>query len=276
MHRSFKITLNNPLGRASYRLQRYASAAKDIPPVTQTNRAETSMTRFWKSAHVKEGEGYLEVTLDGRALKTPEGNKLRLPPQKKVLATLIANEWDIQDTALKPHTLPLTSIAARAIDGLSNEEQRKEVVNTLLRYFDTDAICYHEEEPRQLRRLQEEHWKPLIDWSRKDMGLDTRLFDSILIGKQSSESKARLFSILKEFDQWKLAGYERAVYTTKSALISLALTERRLTVDQASQAAHVEVNSQIERWGEVEDSHDVDYQDMRRQLGSVACVLLDS
>jgi chaperone required for assembly of F1-ATPase len=48
-------------------------------------------------------------------------------------------------------------------------------------------------------------------------------------------------------------GYERAVYTTKSALIALALVRQRLTVEQAAQAAHVEVNSQIERWGEVED-----------------------
>jgi ATP synthase F1 complex assembly factor 2 len=48
--------------------------------------------------------------LDGRPLKTPSGNKLRLPPQKKMLATLIANEWDVQDTVLKPHTLPLVRL----------------------------------------------------------------------------------------------------------------------------------------------------------------------
>ena len=65
---------------------------------------------------------------------------------------------------------------------------------------------YHEEEPRQLRKLQEEHWKPLVDWSKKDLELDTKLFDSVLIGKQPEESKAKLLSILKEFDQWKMAG----------------------------------------------------------------------
>ncbi|KAG8828575.1 ATP synthase complex assembly protein atp12 [Serendipita sp. 399] len=73
-----------------------------------------------------------------------------------------------------------------------------------------------------------------------------------------------------------MAGFERAVLTSKSAIIALALVLRKLTVEEAAQAAHVEVNSQIERWGEVEDSHDVDYQDVRRQLGSVACVLMDS
>ena len=46
---------------------------------------------------------------------------------------------------------------------------------------------------------------------------------------------------------------ERATYVTKSFLIALALVRGRIDVEQAAQAAHVEVNSQIERWGEVED-----------------------
>jgi ATP synthase F1 complex assembly factor 2 len=110
-----------------------------------------------------------------------------------------------------------------------------------------------------------------VKWSKEHLELDVKLCDSILIGKQPEESRAKLLAVLSEFDQWRMAGglliqistfilltlhhggYERAVYTTKSALISLALVRQRLTVEQAAQAAHVEVNSQIERWGEVED-----------------------
>ena len=46
---------------------------------------------------------------------------------------------------------------------------------------------------------------------------------------------------------------ERATYVTKSFVIALALVKGLVDVEQAAQAAHVEVNSQIERWGEVED-----------------------
>lgn len=87
---------------------------------------------------------------------------------------------------------------------------------------------------------------------------------------------------------------ERATYTSKSFLIALALVKKHISVDYAAQLAHVEVNSQIKTWGEVEDSeypaiacckfililrsrrgiaHDVDYHDVRRQLGSAACIL---
>lgn len=55
-----------------------------------------------------------------------------------------------------------------------------------------------------------------------------------------------------------LQAMERATYTTKSFIIALALVKKHLTVEQASLAAQVEVASQIERWGEVEDSEFLD------------------
>jgi len=42
--------------------------------------------------------------------------------------------------------------------------------------------------------------------------------------------------------------------TTKSFIIALGLTEGHLSVEEAASCAQVEVQSQINRWGEVEDS----------------------
>jgi len=46
---------------------------------------------------------------------------------------------------------------------------------------------------------------------------------------------------------------ERVTYSTKSFIIALALVHGRITAEQAALASQVEVASQIERWGEVED-----------------------
>lgn len=46
---------------------------------------------------------------------------------------------------------------------------------------------------------------------------------------------------------------ERVTYTTKSFIIALALVHGHITAEQAALASQVEVASQIERWGEVED-----------------------
>jgi len=121
--------------------------------------------------------------------------------------------------------------------------------------------------------LQDEHWKPLIDWVSATFEVEIRVFDSLLATEQLSVTRLVFEKWIEQYDPWKLAALERAVYSTKSFLIALALVEGRLSAEEAAVAANVEVLSQIERWGEVEDSHDVDHHDVRRQLGSVACVL---
>ena len=87
---------------------------------------------------------------------------------------------------------------------------------------------------------------------------------------------------------------ERVTFTTKSFIIALALVHGRIDADKAALASQVEVASQIERWGEVEDctyahcfrasyetelrhqAHDVDYHDVRRHIGSAACLVASS
>lgn len=61
-------------------------------------------------------------------------------------------------------------------------------------------------------------------------------------------------AILEEFDAVELAAFEKAVLSSKSFIVALALVKRRITVDDAAKAARLEVLHQIDRWGEVEDS----------------------
>lgn len=67
------------------------------------------MTRFWDTVDIEKRADSLAVTLDSRPLKTPSGNTLLLPLKKRLLASLIATEWDRQVTLLKPHALPVVS-----------------------------------------------------------------------------------------------------------------------------------------------------------------------
>ena len=80
--------------------------------------AEATLKRFWKVVGIEErslsgeaknaaGEKGYVVTLDKRPLKTPSGNVLALPKEKRLVATLIAMEWENQETMLKQHSLPM-------------------------------------------------------------------------------------------------------------------------------------------------------------------------
>lgn len=71
--------------------------------------AETTQKRFWKDVGIERRAEGLVVTLDKRPLKTPAGQTLLLPAHKSLAATLIAAEWDHQETLLKPHALPMVT-----------------------------------------------------------------------------------------------------------------------------------------------------------------------
>ncbi|EPQ58611.1 ATP12-domain-containing protein [Gloeophyllum trabeum ATCC 11539] len=249
-----------------------SGAAQGAPP-TATNRAQATLKRFWKTVDIQERDGGLAVTLDKRALKTPSGNPLVLPKNKSLVATLIANEWENQETVLKSHALPMTSLAARAIDTAKDPKSRTEIREALIKYLDTDTVCFHQLEPEALARLQKAHWDPLLDWARATFDVPIHTFFSVLSSTQPPETTEKLANVLAELDSWELAAMERTTYTTKSFIIGLGLVKKHLNAEQAALAASVEVNSQIEKWGEVEDSHDVDYHDIRRQLASAACLL---
>lgn len=85
---------------------------------------------------------------------------------------------------------------------------------------------------------------------------------------------------------FELAALERGVLATKSLLVAVRLlvewseefrhlqkgetTERkRFGIAEAAEASSVEVTWQTNMWGEVEDTHDVEKEDLARQLGSV-------
>ncbi|KAF7796754.1 hypothetical protein EIP86_007937 [Pleurotus ostreatoroseus] len=234
-------------------LRSQASVATSGPAVTATNRAEATLKRFWKTVGVETRDGALVVTLDKRPLRTPSGNRLVIPKDKPLAATLIAAEWENQDGLLKQHSLPMTSLASRAIDAFGEEETRKQVQMQLLKYLETDTICaksFHSSEPVSLVELQKIHWDPLLDWARQSFGVEINITDSFLPKPHPKETMKKFDELLSTFDPWQMAAMERATYTSKSFLIGLALTLRRITAEQAAQAAHVEVNSQIEKWGE--------------------------
>ena len=129
---------------------------------------------------------------------------------------------------------------------------------------------FHADDPPPLVDMQQKHWVPLIEWARNTFRIDLATFHSVIFHSQSDETKHKLDHVLAALDSWEMAGMstvmigsyylphfhiamERAVYASKSFIIALALVKKRLSVEEAAQAAQVEVTSQIQRWGEVED-----------------------
>jgi ATP synthase mitochondrial F1 complex assembly factor 2 len=238
------------------------------------SEAPTNLKKFWKEANVKEHDNGYSIMLDHRPLKTPTGSPVRIPLDRKILAVLTAAEWEMQDQVLKSYSLPLTSIVMRSLDSLQSHVIRKGVVDNLLRYVHTDSICYQQDYPESFEKLQKEYWTPIITLIQDKYGLEIKTTSGILRVKQSDKVVQKFRKIITGYDAFHLAAFEKAVLRTKSFMIALALIEREITVEFATMAARLEVHHQIQRWGEVEDSHDVDREDLQRQLGSAVATII--
>lgn len=306
--------------------------------------------RFWHDVHVtRDADNNHTLHLDTRPVKNPTTkNPLLLPPTKPHLATALALEWDTLTSAqqaLKPHLIPLTSLASRAhtlaledaetarkgqdVIGGEGTGIRYEIVNMLLRYLDTDTILcwapatetdvpreldpsgiantsatsqtpHHQQHHRgqSLRDLQIRVATPILAY------LTTRLWPgvelnpvldegSILPKSQPPATRAVVKGWMAGLPAWELVGLERAVLAGKSlcvgarlvgewgenigmgreAVAGAGMEERRFGIDEAAEACSLEVRWQTGKWGEVEDTHDVDREDLKRQFGSVVLLI---
>lgn len=141
---------------------------------------------------------------------------------------------------------------------------------------------FHETHPPILVQLQKERWDPILSWTSEYFKLPPiKTFGDILGVEQDEKIVTTLRRHVATYDAWDLSAFERIVRTSKSFLISIRLMETiragkesDFGVREAAEAAEVEVESQTQRWGQVEDTHDVDHADLRKTLASVACALV--
>ena len=242
----------------------------------QTKMAEKKMHRFWKEAVVRQGHDHHAVLLDHRPLKTPSATVIKLPLHLKRLADLMALEWNSLDTAtIRHHSLPLTSLASRAIDYLdknSASNVRNECIDQLVRYFDTDSILFFAPEAQGDGRLlaqQKQEWLPMVSWAQRFFALGPNETIKTLQGdvlstlQQEAHVKAKGREWLEGLDQWSLAAAERAIMNTKSFILGVRLVAEQLGqvpmkdhigVEGVANLASLEVRWQTGNWGEVEDS----------------------
>jgi len=204
------------------------------------------MRRVYKEATARPVERGWGVFLDGRRLRTPARRELTVPSRD--LAEAIAAEWDAQETDIRPHTMPLTRLAATALDHTA--ARRDTIVNDIANYAGTDLVCYRAEQPPALAARQHAAWQPLIDWAamRYDAGLAVTA--GIVPTPQSPASLGAFAAAVAAFDDFCLTALQALTAACGSLVIALALAEGRLDAEAAFDVSQLDETFQIEAWGE--------------------------
>jgi len=206
--------------------------------------------RFWKAAGVVEVENGFAVELDGRTVKTPAKQPLRVP--SRAMATAIAAEWDAQEDAINPNTMPVTKTANAAIDKVT--VQHAEVADMLAAYGDSDLLCYRADTPEELVARQAALWDPMLDWAAEalDVRLETRT--GVIHAPQDAAAIARLHRRTHALDTFELAAFHDLVSLTGSLILGFAATLDARPIGELWDLSRLDELWQEEQWGEDDDA----------------------
>ncbi|CAN0196198.1 unnamed protein product [Discosporangium mesarthrocarpum] len=187
----------------------------------------------------------------------------------------IAMEWDGQTgkNGIEPATMPLMSLAATALDQISLSP--KTAVETCLKYLPTDTLCFLMENPDPaLQRKQEQLWSPIREWSAKELGIPTVTTTAIFNRPQHPpEAASRAQALRVAVNPSTLAAIQGVAMDCKSLLIAMALAFGQVTPQKAFDAARLEEEYNVERWGMVEGGHDLDRSNTYLTVSAAATML---
>ena len=151
------------------------------------------------ASHTKTEDGFV-LQLDGKAVKTPNGAPLAAP--NRALADAIVAEWAAQGESVDPDSMPMTAMLNTAIDRM---RERDAITKSLLKYLDTDLLCYRVKEPEEIARRQKEIWDRWLTWFDEhfESPMQTTFGIDALI--QASETHKQIWNYLEALDEYYFA-----------------------------------------------------------------------
>lgn len=251
-------------------LNEAAAGGKDPVSVSQQAMKPPLPKRFYKHATTAPRQSGHGVFLDGRPVRTPGRQLLELPTE--AAASLVAQEFAAQGEFIDPAGMPITRLANTTIDGIVADMQP--VLEDISRFAASDLLCYRAASPRELVERQGELWDPVIDWLRDDLGANFVLAEGVVHVAQPREAMAVFAARLRAHaEPFRLACLHTVTTLTGSALLALAVAEKRIDPLQAFEAGNLDEDWNIGLWGE--DAEAAQRRaDRWRQMDAV-CALLD-
>lgn len=203
------------------------------------------MKRFWSAVTVAPGDAGWRVLLDGRPIRTPAGAPQIVPSER--LARLLAEEWSAQGDTIDPSQFPLRDLADYAIDMVAGA--RDETIAKVLRYAETDTLCYRADPDEPLWRRQQAVWEPIVAAFEAHEGVRMERVSGVVHRPQPPETLAALRSRIEPSSDCSLAALEMLSSLASSLIVGLAATDPAADVEALWAAAELEEAWQVEQWG---------------------------
>ncbi len=214
---------------------------------------QSRVKRFYEAVDVEAADNGIQITLDGRRIKTALGNAQILPT--KALSDAMAKEWDAQGEEIDPALFLYRDLADFAIDMIAPD--RDATITKLLSFIETDTLCYRADPDEAFYTRQCENWDPLLEELESQTDIKLERISGIMHRPQSPETHAKLTDRLNNYDDFALAS--TLTMASLAASLSVALLANAADADANAlwSAANLEEDWQIEQWGQDREAEDV-------------------
>lgn len=218
------------------------------------------------ASYTKTEDGYV-IQLDGKTVKTPLAQPLAAP--NKAVADAIVREWSAQKDVIVPDSMPITQVLTTALD---RQRDRDGITKQLLKYLDTDLLCYRVKEPVDLAKRQKEVWDRWLTWFDEHFESPLEVTFGIDALKQDADTHKQIWNYLEALDEFYFTILQIVTSLTGSIVLGLAFLEHEATPEDIYNAAELEEIYHAEIAGEAEYGADPVQEkrqnNLRRELAS--------
>lgn len=204
------------------------------------------MKRFYKLVTVTESDGGYAVHLDGKPVNTPAGKSLVSPTM--ALAEAIAAEWRSQEETINPNAMPLTQLLITTLDRVSAD--RAAITDGVLRYLDTDLLCYRTDNPQALGARQAELRDPWLKWFGAQAGAELSVTTSLSALSQPEAAHHYLKEQARALPAPVFCVFQLLTALSGSVILALAFIRRDIGEDQFYDAVMAEEHFKAELYDE--------------------------
>ncbi len=182
----------------------------------------------------KTSDGY-EIQLDGKTVKTPSGQNM--VTLTEALANVVVAEWAAQGEKVKPETMPITQIVVTKTDKIRDREA---ITESVMKYLDTDLVCYWAKEPEDLAKRQKKVWGRWVKWFDVHFEVPLDTTKKIEAIKQDPEAHKRAWNYIEALDEAYFTVLHIVTSLSGSLILALAFTEGEITPEEIFEASYLE------------------------------------
>lgn len=208
------------------------------------------MKRFYENVELRAAQGGWQVMLDGRPVKTQSGRPQIVASRE--LGERLAAEWAVQGEEIDPRGFVLRDLTDHAIDTVAADPAA--TIEHLLRYAETDTLCYRADPEDALFKRQQELWEPLVAALEQREGVRLERVSGVVARKPSGDTIEALRRRLAMLFPLELAALDMMASLAASLCVALAALEADADADALWNAAELEEHWQADLWGADEEA----------------------